>query len=159
MHARALGDRMKRIDRRISGWLIRQNHNSVVLNTHLEFLVVLAKGAGIAPEMAAAVVAAVFGHIVLAAKLATGSAREDEAELWHNIATDVSAKHDGGSNTSQDTRGSKGSEAAARSVTGTAAGVRGETIRVEGVLDGTVNTARAKKGCTADAAVAAILAE
>ena len=150
---------MKRIDSRICGLLIRQTQKSVRGHTHLKLLEVLAKRARVAPEMEQAVAAAIVGYIVLAAELATGTTREDETEIWHNVATDVSAKHDGGSNTRQGTRGKKESKAAAMFVTGSAAGVPDEMLRGEGSLDGTVNTARAPTRCTADAAVAAILAE
>lgn len=142
--------------------LITQTQTSVQGHTHLKLLEVLAKRARVAPEMAAAVAAAIFGYIVLAAELATGTAREDETEVWHNHATDVSTRHDMGSNTRQDMRGKRGgreSKAAAMFVTGSAAGVLDEMLRVEGSFDGTVNTARATTRCTADAAVAAILAE
>ena len=151
---------MKRIDSRICGLLIRQTQKSVRGHTHLKLLEVLAKRARVAPEMAAAVAAAIFGYIVLAAELATGSVREDGTEIWHKEATDIFiAKHDAGSITRQEMRGTKESKAAAMFVTGSAAGVPDEMLRVEGSLDGTVNTARAPTRCTADAAVAAILAE
>ena len=129
-------------------------------HTHLKLLVVLAKRARVATVMEQAVVAAIFGYIVLAAELATGSVREAGTEKWHKEATDIFiAKHDAGSITRQDLRAPKESKAAAMFVTGSAAGVPDEMLRVEGSLDGTVNTARAPTRCTADAAVAAILAE